>query len=117
VANGSRFASSDRVDGLVGMGSVGINDQWRKAYDDGNTGQGGSGQYPPRQDSSRSLFTPLVGRSASAYPANESNPDGNRPITPAFLAEMQHGVGVYEFNMRVTSGAFRQQGSVVNRYS
>jgi len=117
VTNGSRFANSDRVDGAIGMGSVGINDSWRKAYDDGEMGQGGSNQYPPRSNGSRSPFTPLVGRSAAAFSANESNPDGNRPTTPAFLAEMQRGVGIYEFNMKVTSGSLRSQGSVVNRYS
>jgi hypothetical protein len=61
-------------------------------------------------------FTPLVGRAASAYPASESNPD-NRSAPPLFITDLLRGVGVYEFNMRIFSGNFQPQGSIINRYS
>lgn len=115
VATGGRFTSADRIDGVSGAATVGVSGGWRSTYED-NTGQGGYGQNPYQQVPDPAQFSSLINRSAAVFAAGESNAEP-RLTTPLFLTDLLHGVGVYEFNMRVIAGTLKQQGQVLNRYS
>ncbi len=116
VAMGSRFTSVDRIEGLFGSQAPGVRGGWRPGYDDWH-GQGGFDHYPQRDEGEHPLFTPLVGRLAGAYPASESAAIGISSAPPLFLTDLLHGIGVYEFNMKVFAGTLTSQGQVINRYS
>ncbi|HIJ37909.1 MAG TPA: hypothetical protein HPP80_03345 [Rhodospirillaceae bacterium] len=115
IAAGGRFTSTEKIDGAAGSSSVGVSGGWRSTYE-GETGQGGLGQNPQQHSADQNQFTPLIARSAAAFGASENNSDP-RLIPSLFLTDLQHGVGVYEFNMKVIAGTFKTQGHVVNRYS
>lgn len=115
VAMGSRFASADRVDGLAGGPFLGINGQWGAAKE-GYSGDGGGDRSPSRQGR-QSLSTPLVFSAAAAYPAKEATIGEGRSGPSLFLTDLQRGIGIYEYNMKVTAGSLRTQGTVINHYS
>jgi hypothetical protein len=118
AATGSRFSSADQVEGLSGSPFVSLSDQWRAANDAGlgsGPGQGNANQFL-RGSGSAIQFTPLVSLAAASYPANSSMQADSAP-TALTLTDLQHGVTMYEYYMKVTSGSLRNQGSVVNRYS
>ena len=114
---GGRFTSGDRIDGLSGSPFVSsYSGQWRAA-DDSGLGQGGLNQWY-RAPQSQIVFTPLVGLAAASYPAITSvQVESGNGVSPLSPTDLQHGVGVYEYYMRVTSGSTRGQGSVINRFS
>jgi len=62
------------------------------------------------------MFTPLVGRRASAFSASQTMSD-LRGGPALFLGDIERAVGRYEFNMRLFAGDFATQGSVFNRYT
>lgn len=97
---------------------VGPSDPWQRPWDQGGQQGGGFGGYS--QDRSRQEqklpYTPFVGMMASAYPVTDMTWDGLLN-TPLFLSDVSHGIGVYEYNMRLTVGTYAAQGSVINRYS
>ncbi|HIJ62089.1 MAG TPA: hypothetical protein HPQ04_05295 [Rhodospirillaceae bacterium] len=105
----------DRIDGVSSAVPAGVSGGWRSTYDD-NAGQGGFGQYPGQKTPEMGYFDPLVNRSAAAFSASDSGSDP-RLTTRLFLTDLLHGVGVYEFNMKVIAGTLKQQGQVFNRYS
>jgi hypothetical protein len=116
AAAGSRYTSADQIDNLSGSSFVGTSDQWRPANDQ-NFNQAGFGQYPHGRDPQLAM-TPLVFRTASSFAASLSSQTADsRQSAPMFLIDLQHAVGIYEYNMKLTSGAFAGLGSVVNRYS
>ena len=115
-AGTSRYTSADRIDGVSGSASIGVRGGWRPSYED-RPGQGFYffGQYPPQHEPEQPLFTPLVARFASAFPASETYSE-IRASTPVFIADLVRGVGIYELNMKVIAGTLNTQGSVINRY-
>ena len=115
VAMGGRFTSAERIDSVSGAAPPVVSGGWRSSYDD-NAGQGGFGQYPSQQTPEMGHFDPLINRSAGAFPASEAGAEP-RLTKPLFLTDLLHGVGVYEFNMKVIAGTLKQQGQVLNRYS
>ena len=116
VGPGGRFATGDRVEGMLGSPFVNFSGQWRAA-DDGGFGQSNVGQWLLRQPAAQIIFTPLVGLAAATYPATASVQIENGTPSKPSPTDLQHGVGVYEHYMRVTSGSTRGQGSVINRFS
>ncbi len=115
VSTGGRSTATDRIEGLFGSQSVGVRGGWRPSYEDWHD-QGQFDQFQRRQDAEQQPFTPLVGRIAGAFPASESAA-GSFSSTPLFLTDLLHGIGVYEFNMKVFAGTLTSQGQIVNRYS
>ena len=120
VGGSAGRAMSDRVDAPFGSSYASLNDPWRRSF--GDSGQGGFGGFgQSAQDwnndrSAESFYTPVVLLAAAAFPASETNPD-SKFSRPVFIADLQRGVGTYEFNMKICSGAFASQGTLVNRYS
>jgi hypothetical protein len=104
------------IDAISGAPAVGLGDHWETPFG-GRSGREGFGRPSSRHDPEHALFTPLVGRLASAYPASESHAADTRFPPPVFLTDLLHGVGVYEFNMKLFAGAYIGQGSVINRFS
>ena len=117
VSGTSGRAMSDRVDAPFGSSYTSLNDPWRSSF--GDSGQGGFGQSAQDWNNDRSaesFYTPVVLLAAAAFPASETNPD-SKFSRQVFIADLQRGVGTYEFNMKICSGAFASQGTLVNRYS
>ena len=109
----NRVASSDQIDTVFGANFSAI-DLWDQRNGSSNSGQGGGNQNLPQREPSQDPFTPLVGRTASAFPASEEAAVGGYPSANLFLSELQHGVGVYEFTLKVVGGSLKNQGGVFN---
>lgn len=106
----------DRIDGITGT-SLGVSDPWRRTYNENSSdGFGSLSQDNRKDDNPQNQFTQLVKLAAASYPASENNQEF-RASAPTFIADLMRGVGVYEINMKICSGVFRNQGSVINRYS
>jgi hypothetical protein len=112
---GGRFTSNEPFDAMSGSPFVSLADQLRIGNDQ-NSSQGGANQWS-RGSSAQILFTPRVSLAAATFPAISGIE--NEEIGPASpqLADREHGVGIYELYMRITSGSARNQGSVINFYS
>jgi len=96
---------------------AGVQDPWRRTYDEGSSdGFGSFAQQRRQEDSPESQFTPLVKLLAATFPASEATQE-IQFSSPVFSADLMRGLGVYEINMKVCQGAFKGQGSVINRYS
>ncbi|MDR3435702.1 hypothetical protein [Telmatospirillum sp.] len=108
------YSSTAQVERVSGAASVGFSDNWRSRYDGAYVDDDFESQ---QQSAGRGLpmFTPLVGRLASAFPASLSYSDGAVPSL--FMDDVERGIGTYEFNMKLFAGAYALHGSVVNRYS
>ena len=114
VTQGGRATSADHVEAVSAPVAAGVAGGWRSTYED--NGQGNLGKSPYQPVPRPADFSALISRSASAFSASESNNDPR--LTPSlFLTDLLHGVGVYEFNMKVIAGTLKQQGQVLNRYS
>jgi hypothetical protein len=115
AGGGFRHSFGDRVDGVAGAASIGIGSGWRPNYEDRPQGYFFFGQYPQQHEPEQPLFTALVARSASAFPATETFSE-IRAQTPVFIADLLRGIEIYEFNMKVITGTLTNQGTVINRY-
>ncbi len=121
VGSGSAFTSVDRVEGSSGtpftsFSGQTIGSQWSPANDQ-TSGQSNSNQSGTQSGAVRLQTTPLVWRAAAAFAANDSNQWQSASQAPAFLTDLQRAVGIYESNMRITSGSLTSVGSVINRFS
>ena len=116
VGTGDRASTTNAIDGVSGASAsfIEIADRWRHANDD-MPQNGGSDQGTQEREFAPLIVTPLVARAASGYPATEivSSSSWNTRI---FLDEMQSGIGIYEFNMRLTDGTNDTVGAVINRW-
>jgi hypothetical protein len=115
-AGAHRFTSADHIDAAAGAGSFGVDGGWRPHYDDRH-GQGYFffGQYPPREDPDPPLFTPFMALQASAFAATQPLSD-LRPAEGLLIADMLHGIAVYDYTLRVIAGTWATQGAMLNRY-
>jgi len=119
VGIGGRFATGQQVEGMGGSPFVNLSGQWRAANEGGmgaGPGQGNLNQWL-RQGGTPILFTPLVALAAASYPALADVQSEQGFAATLSQTDLQRGVGVYEYYMKVTSGSFANQGSVVNRFS
>lgn len=62
----------------------------------------------------REAYTPLVGRSALGFQANDGAEDDHRTVFS--LGDVLRGVGIYETNMRIISGGLPPNGTALNLY-
>ena len=119
-----RATPSGRFGGSQGVGSAttgllgSADDLWRRTLQD--AGGGGSSGGAPR-DQSRSggrspSATPLMIRQAASFAAAQSSVDGLFP-SQLFLSDTMRGIGVYEFNMKLMTGAPPNLGRVYSGYS
>jgi len=116
VSTETRSTAFEKVDGIAAP-FPGVSDPWRRTYGEGSSDGFGSFSDQRRQeDSPQNQFTPLVKIQAASYPASEVTQDSHLS-PPIFIADLMRGLGVYELNMKVCQGVFRNQGSVINRYS
>lgn len=114
---GSRFSSGDQIEGASGSPFVNLADQWRTGNDPGlSTGQQNANQWL-RGQGTPILFTPLVSMAAASYPAGATFQEETTIQAPLLPTDLQRGAGMYEYNMRVTSGSTADKGKVVNRFS
>ena len=115
VGMGARYSSGDQLEGMLGSPFVGLADQWRLGgYFDMNQG---TTQQWLRGAPAQIVVTPRVALAAASFPAI-SGVDAEADAAPKKLtqSDLQHAVGTYEYNMRMTSGSQRDQGSVINRF-
>ena len=117
VGVGAQSSSGDRLEAAFGSPFVGLSDQWRLNSEFSPSAQGNQ-QQSARGQAAPIVITPRVALAAASFPAItglETESDlGPKRLTPS---DLQLAVGTYEYNMRITSGAQRDQGSVVNRFS
>ncbi len=117
AGTGQRATAFDAVERIMPP-FLAVKDPWRHAYDQESSD--GFGPIPRKKkqedDNPQSQFTQLVKMAAASFPASESMQDF-RASAPILVADVMHGLGVYEINMKICSGMFRNQGSVVNRFS
>ncbi|OIQ89971.1 hypothetical protein GALL_281090 [mine drainage metagenome] len=117
AGTGQRATSFDAVERITPP-FLSVKDPWRHSYDE--EASDGFGAIPRKKkqdpDNPQSQFTQLVKMAAASYPASESMQDF-RSSAPILVADLMHGLGVYEINMKICSGMFRNQGSVINRFS
>ncbi len=118
VGSGSRVSSGDAIEGSSGSPFVNLADQWRTGNDPGlSTGQQQNANQWLRGQGTPIMFTPLVSLAAATYPAGATFQEENTFQPPLLPTDLQRGVGVYEYYMRVTSGSMSDQGKVVNHFS
>lgn len=115
VGVGARFSSGDQLEGMFGSPFVNLSDQWRTGNDP-NANQGTPQQWL-RGGGTPILVTPRVSLAAASFSATTGmDADAEAPATVLSTTDRQRAVGTYEYNMRVTSGSQRDQGSVINRF-
>jgi hypothetical protein len=115
---GPRFSSGDQIEGMSGSPFVAMGNQWSATaeFDLNNQQQQNANQWL-RGSGTQIRFTPRVSMAAAAYPAGATfQEEGVGQVNP-MRSDLEHGVGLYEYYMRVTSGTTAKQGSVVNRFS
>lgn len=110
-ASGGRNVASVNSKPLeeIGFGQhIGVNDNdlWR--YDD-ETSFDFQGEDQPRERA-----TPLISRAATGFKLEQADESGDAGGGRLFLAELMHGIGIYEFNMRITTPGAVRPGSVLN---
>jgi hypothetical protein len=113
VVTGSSFTATDRIEGISAPASVGFSGYWRTNPDGSQNSFDGYGQG---RDPSKPQFTPFVASRAAAFPASENFSDSSSSV-PLFSSDLLRAVSIYEFNMRLFSGSYALQGSIINRYS
>jgi hypothetical protein len=103
---------------MGGSPFINLADQWRTGNDPGlSTGQQQNAYQWLRGGGTQILFTPLVSLAAATYPAGATFQEESAFQSPLLPTDLQRGVGVYEYYMKVTSGSFADQGKVLNRFS
>jgi hypothetical protein len=115
VVTDSSFTSADRIESVSGTAQVGFSSYWRPSNDDTFL-QSSFDSYGRDQNPSQPQYTPLVASQAAAFPASEDYAD-NGPSVSLFSSDLLRAVSIYESNMRLFSGSYATQGSVINRYS
>jgi hypothetical protein len=114
---GGRFSSADQIESASGSPFINLAGEWRTGNDPGlSTGQQNADQWL-RGKGQQILFTPLVSMAAASYPAGASFQEDSSFQSAMLPTDLQRGVGTYEYNMKVTSGSFADQGKVVNQFS
>lgn len=118
VGMGPRFSSGDQIEGMSGSPFVSMGGQWNSAaeFDLNNQQQQNANQWL-RGSNAQIRFTPRVSMAAAAYPAGATFQEEGVVQANPMRSDLEHGVGLYEYYMRVTSGTTAKQGSVVNRFS
>jgi len=114
---GGRSGSGEQpLEGMFGGPFAGLADAWRLGNNP-NSNQGSLQQWL-RGAAAPIVVTPRVSMAAASFPAItsvEAEADAApKRLTPS---DLQAAVGMYEYNMRITSGSQRDQGSHVNRFS
>jgi len=115
VVTGPSFTSADRIESVSGAAQVGFSNYWRPSNDDTYL-QNNFESYRRGQAPSQPQFTPLVASRAAAFPASEDYADSLSSVS-LFSSDLLRAVSIYESNMRLFSGSYATQGSVINRYS
>lgn len=108
--------ASDRVDPASPTSFASISAQSRSPTD----AQGGQPFYSDvsqQGNGSRSWLTPLIFRAALGFAAVAPLQGDWRAGGPTFLTDLQHGVGVYEYNMKIQAGSAALPGGVINQFS
>ncbi|HVI51754.1 MAG TPA: hypothetical protein VM661_11130 [Candidatus Sulfotelmatobacter sp.] len=117
ISTEPRSSVFDKVDGAAATSFTSVSDPWRRTYGEGSSdGFGSFNEQRRQEDSPQNQFTPLVKIQAASFPASEATQD-SQFSSSIFIADLMRGLGVYELNMKVCQGVFRNQGSVINRYS
>jgi hypothetical protein len=118
IGGGGRASASEQIEGSSGSPFVNLADQWRTGNDPGlSTGQQQNANQWLRGQGTQIIFTPLVSMAAASYPAGASFQEETTMQSPLLPTDLQRGAGMYEYNMRVTSGSTTDRGKVVNRFS
>jgi hypothetical protein len=113
---GARFSSGDQLEGMSGSPFISLSDQWRTGNDP-NANQSAMQQWL-RGGGTPILVTPRVSLAAASFSAmlGMESSDSEAPSMGLSATDRQRAVGTYEYNMRITSGSQRDQGSVINRF-
>jgi hypothetical protein len=106
---GVAAAAQSEVEETSFSGQIGVNDNSILHTDDG-TGFDPDGQ---RRDSPQQ-GTPFVSRSAFGFSVTDASGDSGATPATSFRDAVAHGVGVYEYNLKVITPSAVKPGSVVN---
>src|SRR5271170_7266261 len=107
---GARFSMGDQLEGMLGSPFVSLADQWRLGSDP-NARQSAMQQWL-RGTSAPIVVTPRMSLAAASFPAIAGLEADTEAPAKLTQSDLEHAVGTYEYNMRVTSGSQRDQGSV-----
>lgn len=118
VGSGPRFSTGDQIEGTSGSPFVSMGNQWSATaeFDLNNPQQQNANQWL-RGSGAQIRFTPRISMAAAAYPAGATFQEQGATQVNPMRADLEHGVGLYEYYMRITSGTTAKQGSVINRFS
>ena len=102
---------------MAGSPFVNLADQWRTGNDPSMTGQQQNADRWLRGGGTPIIITPRMSMAAASYPAGASFQEETGLQVPLLPADRQRFVGIYEYNMRITSTSLVRQGSVINAFS
>ncbi len=88
--------------------NVGVNDNGILHYDDNSAGQQGNGGGEGRN------ATPFVARGVAAFQVESLSEQESAGGGGVMFADILHGVGIYEGNLRLLTGAYSRPGSKLN---
>lgn len=115
---GPRFSTGDQIEGAGGSPFVSAGSQWSTTaeFDLSNQQQQNANQW--LNGSGKQIrFTPRITMAAAAYPAGATFQEDGAAQNGPMRSDLEHAVGTYEYNMRLTSGTLTKQGSVINHFS
>lgn len=111
-ASGGRNVASvgGGVEGAGFSPQIGVNDNRLWRYDDEQ-----EFDFEGEQQQRRESATPFVNRAAGGFKVDQAEEAGDAGVGGrVFLGEVLRGIGVYEYNMRVTTPGAVRPGSVLN---